>query len=192
MLGCESVLRKAPPTPPGIKMNSYEVLPLAVDRKTLLKCESSILGSGPQGRKGRAGPLGASTSPVPPPFRSGLQRDASSLLPWDWRPQKDSKALIGKGEDLSCPTTVDGARPLRRPRGGLCTLPGTGVWHNLCPQLAGCQPPLGIRQASLEQPVHFFFRQSPFSFGVPSPGWTGGQIPMTCLRSPGSRWYHLR
>lgn len=57
MLGCENVLSKAPPPPPGIKMNSYEVLPPAVDRKTLLKCESSVLPSSPSwGMGGEQGP----------------------------------------------------------------------------------------------------------------------------------------
>ncbi|EQB77275.1 hypothetical protein CB1_000265064 [Camelus ferus] len=42
MLGCESTLSKAPPSSPGIKMNSYEVLPPAVDRKTLLKCYCNL------------------------------------------------------------------------------------------------------------------------------------------------------
>lgn len=48
-LGCKSVLSKAPQSPPGIKMNSYELLPSAVDRKTLLKCESSVPRSEPEG-----------------------------------------------------------------------------------------------------------------------------------------------
>ena len=42
-----------PPSSPGIKMNSYEVLPPDVDRKILLKCESSVLGSSPRGGKER-------------------------------------------------------------------------------------------------------------------------------------------
>ncbi|XP_045346753.1 E3 ubiquitin-protein ligase TRIM47-like isoform X1 [Leopardus geoffroyi] len=41
-LGCKSVLSKAPQSPPGIKMNSYELLPSAVDRKTLLKCYCNL------------------------------------------------------------------------------------------------------------------------------------------------------
>ena len=39
-------------------MNSYEVLPPDVDRKTLLKCESSVLGSSPRGMKERKRVLG--------------------------------------------------------------------------------------------------------------------------------------
>ncbi|CAD7668242.1 unnamed protein product [Nyctereutes procyonoides] len=42
MLGCKSILSKAPPSSPGIKMNSYEVLPPAVDRKILLKCYCNL------------------------------------------------------------------------------------------------------------------------------------------------------
>ncbi|XP_023600545.1 uncharacterized protein LOC102428332 isoform X2 [Myotis lucifugus] len=40
----------------GIKMNSYEVLPPTVDRKTLLKCESSVLGSHRSGGGREQGP----------------------------------------------------------------------------------------------------------------------------------------
>lgn len=40
-MGYKRVLSKAPPSvSPGIRMNSYEVLPLSMDRKTLLQCES--------------------------------------------------------------------------------------------------------------------------------------------------------
>lgn len=64
-LGCGSVLSRAPPSSPGIKMNSYEVLPPDVDRKTLLKCESSVLGSSPRGRKERNRALGCPDRPSP-------------------------------------------------------------------------------------------------------------------------------
>lgn len=65
MLGCESVLSKAPPSSPGIKRNSYEVLPPAVDRETLLKCESSVLGSSPRGGKERNRAVGCLDLPSP-------------------------------------------------------------------------------------------------------------------------------
>lgn len=46
-------------------MNSYEVLPPAVDRKTLLKCESSVLGSRTKGGKERSRSQGGLVFPSP-------------------------------------------------------------------------------------------------------------------------------
>ena len=62
-------------------MNSYEVLPPDVDRKILLKCESSVLGSSPKVGKERNRALVCPTDPAPPLCRPGLQKDARSLLP---------------------------------------------------------------------------------------------------------------
>lgn len=86
MLGCERVLSKAPPSSPGIKMNSYEVLPPAVDRKRLLKGES-VLGSTPRVGRKEPGPRclsfpSSTSTQVRPP--EGLRQ-----LSVAWRPQKD-------------------------------------------------------------------------------------------------------
>lgn len=57
--------QQSPSVSPGIKMNSYEVLPQALDRKTLLQCEYSK--RGPAGeRGGREGPLGCLDCPPTP------------------------------------------------------------------------------------------------------------------------------
>lgn len=72
-LGCKSVLSKVPPSPPGIKMNSYEVLPPAVDRKTLLKCESSVLGSRTKVGKERSRPPRGGGACLPQPHRHSEQ-----------------------------------------------------------------------------------------------------------------------
>lgn len=184
-------------------MSSCEALP-PVDRETLLKmnsCEAlpplwtgrHFSSVSPQywspapgvGRKG-TGPLGALTYRAPPPFRPGLQRGAGSLLPWPrtlgWRPQKhsarDSKALTGRGEGRPVPPPGVGKASPTTQRPALQP-PVALIWHNLCPQLGACRPPLDFSQASLDDPAHFFLSQFPFSFNVPAapfPGWARGQV----------------
>lgn len=55
-------------------MNSYEVLPPAVDRKTLLKCESSVLGSRTKVGKERSRPPRGGGLVFPSP--TGIQNRA--------------------------------------------------------------------------------------------------------------------
>lgn len=131
-LGCKRVPSKACLSPPGIKMSSYEVLPSAVDRKTLLQSEFS----NQRPTWGRRGGRTPRYLDFLPHLHSGLQSTSCSLswsLTADWGPQRDLAWVPGPD----------------RKKGSLCPfLLQRWLLHGpldlgFCPYLDGCQLPEG-------------------------------------------------
>lgn len=166
----------------GIKMNSYEVLPTTMDRKTLLKCESSGLGSNCRGRGG-----GGSRAPRCLDFPSSASARARAperrqlSLAWDRGPDRKEKTL-------SCPTRGGGrggggrgARPHLLPRGPPAVPPPLSS--------AGCLPasPGFSRARGQTLSISSSVSLSPrCSRSPPAPRLGWGPNPRTSLRSPGS------
>ena len=83
-----------------------------------------------------------------------------------------------KGRRLSCPSPMGGQGLTYHPEAGSAAPRGPDTAQPL--PSAGCLPTSpDFSQASLDDPVHFFLSQFPFSFTVPAaplPGWARGQV----------------
>lgn len=134
-LGCKTVLSKACPSPPGIRMNSYEVLPPTVDRKTLLQSEFS----NQRPTWGRRGGRTPRCLDFLPHLHSGPQ-GTSCLLSWSltagWGPQRDLTWAPGPVRTRGSPC------PFLLQRWFFCGPLDPGC-HSFCPYLDGCQLPKG-------------------------------------------------
>lgn len=96
------------------------------------------------GWEGKEQGPGVPVPPVPPPFMPELEMAC------------DSKALRGRGEGRPVPSSRVGKASPATQR--LTLQPFLALmWHNICPHLGACQPPLDFSQVRVGGPVRFPF-----------------------------------
>lgn len=123
-LGCEMSSAKPPPSSPGIKMNSYEVLPPDVDRKILLSVSPQSWGPAPRFGKERNRALVCPADPAPPPCRPRAPErcqvfPALTLYSWTRSLRRSVTPDPKRGE--GCPVPAHGWQDSPTPRGQLCS-----------------------------------------------------------------------
>lgn len=131
-------------------MNSYEVLPPAMDRHTLLKCESSE-SPAPGVERKRAG-LWVHQLPHPH-LRSGQGQLSLALTSYSSGLSLQQPGPDRKGRGLSCRTSRVEQGPVHCPEATLHL--SRACVHNFCSQL-GAHQTLCFSRTSLDDPVRFF------------------------------------